>query len=82
MSDSTLWTGERCRQLRKLELLVEAVSMADRGSSFIRRFQDAEKLAAELSDSKFPDRSFIQFLNDVAIESRRHYLDNTGRIPD
>jgi hypothetical protein len=79
---SALWTVKRCEQLAKLERLIDRISMADKGSSFVRSFQDAEKLASELGDSRFPDRSFIQFLNDIAIESRRQHKERTGKLPD
>jgi len=79
---SALWTVKRCEQLAKLERMIERIRMADKGSSFVRSFQDAEKLAEELGDSRFPDRSFIQFLNDIAIESRRQHKERTGKLPD
>lgn len=79
---SFVWTVERCRQLGKLERMIERIRMADNGSSFVRSFQDAERIAEELGDSQFPDRSFLQFLNDIAIESRQQYKERTGKLPD
>lgn len=79
---SAAWTTERCHQLGKLERLLRLVSEADNGSSFVRSFKDAEKLSVELSGSLFPHRSFIQFLNDLAIESRRQHRSRTGSLPE
>lgn len=80
--NTTTWTTERCRQLAKLERLFECVRTANMGSSFIRTFQDAESIVNALGESKFPERSFVQFLNDIAIESRQQYKEKHGKTPE
>jgi predicted KAP-like P-loop ATPase len=80
--DTTTWTIERCSQLAKLERLFECIRTANRGSSFIQTFQDAEAIVNALGDSTFPERSFVQFLNDIAIESRQQYKEKHGKTPE
>lgn len=79
---SALWTGDRCSQLKRLEQLFRTIQGADKGSSFIRKFQEAESLVELLSEPVGEEKSFIQFLNEAAIESRRQYRDTYGQLPD
>lgn len=76
-----LWTLKRCEQLGKLDSLFHCIRLADKGSSFIRNFKKAEKLVEELSTSEFPDRSFIEFLSDIAIANRREHKKQFGKLP-
>ena len=71
--DSTQqWTDERCDQLERFSKLLEIIRMADKGSSFIRSFQKAEDIANGLGGDVISNKTFIEFLKDLAIKSRQN----------
>ena len=79
---SVTWGTQRCYQLRKLKRMVHLIGEANRSSSFVEKFREAEQIAQELSDSQLPDLSFLEFLNEVAIESRAKYREQMGDLPE
>ena len=71
------WTDARCAQLRKFETLLNTASLLNHSSNMLGNIQEVISLANELREwGQFDNNdsrcSFINFLQDQAIQDRFH----------
>jgi hypothetical protein len=70
--DDCSWDDSRVEQFKKLERLVNGVSLLNHGSNFIGHVQECIELADELRkwDMEGLQSSFMQFMTDQIIKDR------------